>query len=329
MTNLTRLTGPIFVLYAILMSLPAFAGTPIINPPVHKIPFLSYPASGPLYAGPGATLTIIGKSISSTATTGSLAHCNGCAGVNIQGADFDVENTTAILIENAGTPANPIPITIIHTRHKNPVFAVHLINSTAAPSSTITHNEMKGITSKFQHFIDIGNNSGGLSSDYCTARGLNVANCVLKLWYNRIDGRDPVTNADPIYPAGSSGIVLGDGATLASTGYTTVIYDTLIYPGAVGIDIKGGTSQVLYYNEHYSTPDVSGAIASVRVSKDPASVRPAVPPAISVSYGIQDDATGHLPMFVDDGSMGNTTYSSNVDYDVNLNGDVNGFVGPE
>lgn len=307
----------------------AYAGTPVVNPPQHLVAFGSQTPSSVLSFGPGQTATVIGKFISSTATTGAAILCNGCAGVNIQNSDFDVEGMPTILIQNAGTPANPIPVTILHNRCKNPVVCIKLTNVTAAPSSAITHNMCRGITSKFQSCIAVSNNSGGLDPSYCTAHGLNVANCVLGMEYNHMDGRDPATNADPVYPLGSVGLLVGNGATLPSTGHVHTIYNTCLYCGAIGQWLAGGTDVTTYYNKYYNTPDISGAIAGLVVMKDSASVLPAVPPSNSVNYFVMDDETGHLKGVIDDGSMGNSTYLSNVDEDVNLNGDLNSTVAPE
>lgn len=319
------------VAIAALMTAPAFAGSPIVNPPVHPVAFGSQPASGPLYFGPGTVAKVNGKFFNATsAVGGAVIYCHGCAGVDIENNDFDVPILKSVFIENAGTPANPIPIVIVHNRCKNPADCIIVSNSTAAPSSTITHNQQSGITSKFHRFIEVGNNSGGLPSTYCTSRGLPAAACVLKLWYDHIDGKNPDTGADPVYPAGSVGMMIGNGATLASTGYITTIYDDFLYPGAVGEQVAGGTNVVVYYNSFYSTPDVSGSVAALKVSKDPASILPAVPPSIDVSYFIRCDSTGCLPGIKDDGSMGNTTYLSNVGEDVDLkNNDLNDFIGPE
>ena len=323
------------MLAAVLMSAAgiglAVAGTPIVDPPKKLVPFGSQPASGALYFGPGQTATVIGKFFSSAATSGSVIHCNGCAGVNIQNSDFDVPNTQAIFIENAGTPSNPIPVVILHTRHKNPASAITLSNVTAAPSSTITHNMGRGLTSRYQHFIALVNNTTGLPPSYCTAKGLSGANCVLKLWYNHFDGRDLTTNAPPSYPAGSRGILIGTGATLPTTGYITTIYNTLVYAGEVPQEVKGGTNVVMYYNKYLQTPGASGAQESLRISKDPASVIGSgfVPPDIDVCYFVQIDAFGYVKAITDDGSMGSSTYESNVGEDVFLDGDLNSTVAPE
>ena len=313
---------------AALMSTTAFAA-PITKPPKINVPFLSQPASGNLYFGPGQVATVHGKSFSSTSTTATAAIlCDGCAGVDIQNSDFDVPNIPAIYIRDA---VNPIPVVILHNRCKIPTKCITLDNVTAAPSSTITHNGFRGIAPNYRWFIAAINNSGGMPGSYCVTLGQNPANCVLKFWYNHGDGRDVATNALPVYPTGSVGMLIGAGATKPTTGYMTTIYNTLVYAGAINHRVAGGTANVQYYNKYVQALGASGAIASLVIDKDPLSViGPGfVPPETDVCYFVQIDALGYVPAILDNGSMGNSTYTSNVSEDVFLSGDLNSTVAPE
>ena len=257
-------------------------------------PFGSGTPSGPLNFTNGQTVNVVGRYFNSGGIT-----VQGCASVSIQNCDF-ADGFGITMDHCLGKP------TIAHNRFRNPgVNAIKVTNSFFDANSTIIHNSCRGRTAGTVDYILLLN-SGGTSS----AGPLRVE-------YNHVDSRDPVTRVIS-YPANGGSAYHYGGMTTTGGGNTSLVYNTCWTPGPYGMHIDSGTNIILYYNilMGIQTPN---SVAAIKLMAAPGTIgNGGVPVQVDVDDIYWDDSTGTQVRYLSDGSL-QEVYLSEVSVAVDLN----------
>jgi hypothetical protein len=258
--------------------------------------FGSGTASGALSFTSGQTVSVTGKYFNST---GGLS-VDSCANISITSCDFG---------PGFGISMNNLTgsINLKNCRFKNPdVNAILLKDSTV--HGYVSFNAIRGKNANTKDYIRI-QNTGGIGNTDAT---------LLKVEFNHIDGRDPVTNVTTIDNNGGSGIFYG-GIDSGLVKYVSIVSNTIFNAAPYGIHVDSGGDVtnpiVLYYNGVYCEK-VTSAIAGIYLSKGVGTVGGNV--SVSVHDLYSYNAAGVLTPYLDDGTL-TTTYLSNVMLAVDLN----------